>query len=57
MNLAPQRPRLRAPLGARDLYDLCAQALILADVPGVRASLSEQGAKRVGKDCNVEPVA
>jgi hypothetical protein len=33
------------------------QALILADVQGVRASLSEQGAQRVGKDYNVEPVA
>ena len=33
------------------------QALILADVQGVRASLSEQGAQRVGRDYNVEPVA
>jgi hypothetical protein len=33
------------------------QALILADVQGVRASLSEQGAQRVGKDYGVEPVA
>src|ERR1700728_4118833 len=33
------------------------QALILADVEGVRASLSEQGAQRVGKDYEVEPVA
>ncbi len=33
------------------------QALILADVQGVRAGLSEQGAQRVGKDYNVEPVA
>ena len=33
------------------------QALILADVQGVPASLSEQGAQRVGKDYNVEPVA
>jgi len=33
------------------------QALILADVHGVRASLSEQGAQRVGKDYEVEPVA
>ncbi len=32
-------------------------ALILADVQGVRASLSEQGAHRVGKDYEVEPVA
>jgi hypothetical protein len=30
---------------------------ILADLQGVRASLSEQGAQRVGKDYNVEPVA
>jgi hypothetical protein len=33
------------------------QALVLADVQGIRASLSEQGAQRVGKDYNVEPVA
>jgi hypothetical protein len=33
------------------------QAMILADVEGVRASLSEQGAQHVGKDCEVEPVA
>ena len=33
------------------------QALILADVQGVRASFSEQGAQRVGKDYEVEPVA
>src|SRR6267154_3887242 len=33
------------------------EALILADVEGVRASLSEQGAQRVGKDYEVEPVA
>jgi hypothetical protein len=33
------------------------QALILADIRGVRASLSEQGAQRVGKDYEVEPVA
>ena len=33
------------------------QALILADVQGVRASLSEQGAQRVGKDYELEPVA
>lgn len=33
------------------------QALILADVRGVRASLSEQGAQRVGKDYEVEPVS
>src|SRR2546430_10603783 len=32
------------------------QALILADVQGVRASLGEQGAQRVGKDYEVEPV-
>ena len=30
--------------------------LILADIDGVRASLSEQGATRVGKDYEVEPV-
>ena len=30
--------------------------LILADIEGVRASLSEQGATRVGKDYEVEPV-
>ena len=34
-----------------------AQTLILADVAGVRASISEQGAHRVGKDYDVEPVA
>lgn len=33
------------------------EALILADVDGVRASLSEQGAQRVGKDYEVEPVS
>jgi hypothetical protein len=33
------------------------EALILADVQGVRASLSEQGAHRVGKDYEVEPVS
>ena len=33
------------------------QALVLADVDGVRASISEQGAHRVGKDYEVEPVA
>lgn len=33
------------------------QALILSDVRGVRASLSEQGAQRVGKEYEVEPVA
>ena len=33
------------------------EALILADVDGVRASLSEQGARRVGKDYDVEPIA
>ena len=33
------------------------EALILADVEGVRASLSEQGAQRVGKDYEVEPVS
>jgi hypothetical protein len=34
-----------------------AQALILADVHGVKAALSEQGAQRVGKDYELEPVA
>ena len=33
------------------------EAIIFADVQGVRASLSEQGARRVGKDYEVEPVA
>lgn len=33
------------------------QTLVLADVDGVRASISEQGAHRVGKDYTVEPVA
>lgn len=33
------------------------QALILADVRGYRASLSEQGAQRVGKEYEIEPVA
>lgn len=33
------------------------QPLILADVHGVRESLSEQGAHRVGKDYEVEPIA
>src|SRR5437867_2839190 len=32
------------------------ESLILADVQGVRASLGEQGAQRVGKDYEVEPV-
>lgn len=32
-------------------------ALILADIQGVHASLSEEGARRVGKDYEVEPVA
>jgi hypothetical protein len=32
------------------------EALILADVQGIRASLGEQGAQRVGKDYEVEPV-
>jgi len=31
-------------------------ALILADVEGVRAALGEQGARRVGKDYDVEPI-
>jgi hypothetical protein len=34
-----------------------AQALILADVWGVRQSIGEQGAQRVGKDYDVEPVS
>lgn len=33
------------------------QALILSDVLGVRAALTEQGAGRAGKDYDVEPVA
>src|ERR1700676_3403025 len=33
------------------------EAMILADIDGVRASLSEQGAQRVGKDYEVEPVS
>jgi hypothetical protein len=33
------------------------EALILADVEGVRVALSEQGARRVGKDYDVEPLA
>src|SRR5260370_4036635 len=33
------------------------EATILADIDGVRASLSEQGAQRVGKDYEVEPVS
>lgn len=33
------------------------ESLILADVQGVRASLSEQGAHRVGRDYEVEPVS
>ena len=33
------------------------QAVVLADVDGVRASISEQGAHRVGKEYEVEPVA
>jgi hypothetical protein len=33
------------------------QALILADVHGVKAALSELGAQRVGKDYELEPVA
>jgi hypothetical protein len=33
------------------------EALILADVEGVRAALGEQGARRVGKDYDVEPIA
>jgi hypothetical protein len=34
-----------------------ASGVHLADVHGIRASLGEQGAQRVGKDYNVEPVA
>ncbi len=33
------------------------EALILADVKGVRVALGEQGARRVGKDYDVEPFA
>lgn len=33
------------------------EAVILADIKGVRAALSEQGARRVGKDYEVEPIA
>lgn len=33
------------------------EALILADVEGVRAGLSEQGARRAGRDYEVEPIA
>ena len=33
------------------------EAMILADIDGVRASLSEQGAQRVGKDYEVEPIS
>ena len=33
------------------------EALILADVEGVHMALGEQGARRVGKDYDVEPVA
>ena len=33
------------------------QAVVLADVDGVRASISEQGARRVGKEYEVEPIA
>src|SRR5262245_16695870 len=29
---------------------------VLADIEGVRAALSEQGARRVGKDYDLEPV-
>jgi hypothetical protein len=32
------------------------EALILADVEGVRVALAEQGARRVGKDYDVEPL-
>jgi len=33
------------------------QALILADPEGIRAALSEQGARRVGRDYDLEPIA
>lgn len=33
------------------------EALILADVDGVRAALGEYGARRIGRDYEVEPVA
>ena len=33
------------------------EALILSDVEGVRVALGEQGARRVGKDYDVEPLA
>lgn len=33
------------------------QALILADPEGVRSGLSEEGARRAGRDYNIEPVA
>jgi hypothetical protein len=33
------------------------KTLILADVDGVRAALSEQGARRAGRDYEVEPIA
>ncbi|MER9758028.1 hypothetical protein NKJ46_32415 [Mesorhizobium sp. M0166] len=33
------------------------EALILADIEGVRAGLSEQGARRVGRDYEVEPIS
>jgi len=33
------------------------EALILADVEGVRAALGEEGARRIGKDYDVEPIA
>jgi hypothetical protein len=32
-------------------------ALILADVDGVRGALSEQGARRAGKEYDIEPIA
>ena len=32
------------------------EAIILSDVAGVRAALMEQGARRVGRDYQVEPV-
>ncbi|MER9254553.1 hypothetical protein NKI59_22595 [Mesorhizobium sp. M0598] len=33
------------------------EAVILADVEGVRAALSEQGARRVGRDYELEPIS
>ncbi len=33
------------------------EALILADPEGIRAGLSEQGARRAGRDYEIEPIA